>query len=140
MRSNSSSDWPVLANKFVTAIRGASNSIPGSFAACEYPVIRATGPLEQFAAKASFETTTAAAPSLIDDALPAVTVIPGGNTVRRAERPSRVVSARGPSSVTNVVTLPRPPFTLTGVISSENNPSADAFEARRWLRSENSSC
>ena len=67
-------------------------------------------------------TTIAAAPSLIPDALPAVTN-PSGLIVRSFARPSIVVPGRGPSSV-STITVFLLTLTSTGTISSLNLPSS----------------
>jgi hypothetical protein len=80
-------------------------------------------------------TTTAAAPSLSGQALPAVTRPSGRNTGFSAEMPSIVVPARGPSSLLTTV----PSGVVTGVISRSQKPFAMACSARFWLRTANSS-
>ncbi len=87
----------------------------------------------------SLITTTAAAPSLIPDALPAVTVPSFLNAVLSFERLSFVVPALGPSSV-STITVSFLVLTSTGTISSLNLPSAIAFAAFCWLAAANSSC
>ena len=78
------------------------------------------------AALVSDMTTTAAAPSLSGQQLPAVTVPFSRNTVRSPETPSSVTPGRGPSSVETTV----PSGVVTGVISRAKKPSAMAFSAR----------
>ena len=80
-------------------------------------------------------TTTAAAPSLSGQALPAVTRPSGRNTGLSREMPSMVVPARGPSSLLTTV----PSGVVTGVISRSQNPLSMASSARFWLRTANSS-
>src|SRR4029077_11727264 len=76
----------------------------------------------------------AAAPSLIPEELPAVTVPPGRNTGLSLASCSSVVSGRGcSSSATSIVFFPV--FTVSGTISSAKRPSAFARAARCWLRS-----
>ena len=87
----------------------------------------------------SLITTIAAAPSLIPDALPAVTTPPSFPEQHLSfERLSAVVPGRGPSSLSNTVT----PFLVlisTGTISSSNAPAAIAFSHFCWLFAANSS-
>ena len=88
-------------------------------------------------------TITAAAPSLIPEAFPAVTILPGSpsfvlNAGRSFARPSIVELARGPSSVSNTIVC----FfclTSTGTISSLNAPDSIAAHAFFWLAKANSS-
>ena len=76
--------------------------------------------------------TTAAAPSLICEALPAVTVPLGSKTGFSLARPATVVSARGPSSVSKWISF-QLPFSRTrtsrGTISSANLPDPTAAAA-----------
>ena len=65
--------------------------------------MRASGVMPSSWALVSLMTTTAAAPSLSGQALPAVTVPPSRKTGLRAASPSRVVPARGPSSLVTTV-------------------------------------
>ena len=74
--------------------------------------------------------TTAAAPSLMLEALPAVTLPSRLNTGRRPARRSRLVSALGPSSVSTTTGSPRRCGTLTGVIWPSNLPFSIAATAR----------
>ena len=83
--------------------------------------------------------TTAAAPSLMPEALPAVTVPPFLNTAGSWARRSRLVSARGPSSVSTTTGSPRRWGTETAVICPLNRPFSMAATARFWLMSASSS-
>jgi hypothetical protein len=80
-------------------------------------------------------TTTAAAPSLRAQQLPAVTTPSGRNTGSSWETASRVTPARGPSSRETSV----PSGVVTGVISRAQKPSLIAFSARFWDLTPNSS-
>ena len=88
-------------------------------------------------------TSTAAAPSLVCDEFPAVTLPRAAKTGRSFASASSEVSARGPSSVSKIVSEVRtlPPsstqvsFTGSGTISSLNLPAAIAAAARRLERS-----
>ena len=86
------------------------------------------------AARSSAATTMAAAPSLIPDELPAVTVASGSSGCSTGSDASfsNVVSALGCSSASNIVTLPSTPTTGTGTISSANLPASRAAAARRF--------
>ncbi len=82
-------------------------------------------------AKRSDVTSTAAAPSVSGDEVPAVTVPSRTNAGSSAASPASVVSGRGqPSSPT--------PATVT--ISSASRPPATAAAALRWLSTANASC
>ena len=98
--------------------------------------IRASGVMPSSAALVSLITTTAAAPSLSGQQLPAVTVPSGRNTGCSVATFSSVVPARGPSSAATTV----PSGSVTGVMSRCQNPSASAFSARFCDRTPNSSC
>ena len=65
--------------------------------------IRASGVSPSSAARVSLMITTAAAPSLSGQQLPAVTVPSERNTGLSPAMPSSVVPARGPSSVLTTV-------------------------------------
>ena len=87
----------------------------------------------------SLITTIAAAPSLIPEALPAVTSPPSLPEQHfNFAKDSAVVPGRGPSSFTKS-TISFLTFTGTGTISSSNLPSAIAFSHFCWLFAENSS-
>jgi hypothetical protein len=84
---------------------------------------------------------TAAAPSVIWLALPAVTVPPSRNAGLSRASASSVVSARGPSSRSSTTSfttgLPPGPFSLTdvatGTSSASNFPACWAATAFMWL-------
>jgi hypothetical protein len=98
-------------------------------------MIRASGVRPWSRAYRALVITTAAAPSLSGQQLPAVIRPSGRNTGLSPATPSRVTPARGPSSVATTV----PSGVVTGVISRAQKPSAIAFSARFWLRTPNSS-
>ena len=85
-------------------------------------------------------TISAAAPSEICDALPAVMVPSFANAGRRPESESVVVSGRTPSSSSTITGSPLRWGTGTGTISSARRPSFIAAAARSWLRAASSSC
>ena len=98
--------------------------------------MRASGVRPSSLALVSLMMTTAAAPSLSGQQLPAVMVPSGRNTGLSCETASSVTPARGPSSRLTV----DPSGSVTGVMSLAQKPSASAFSARFWLRTPNSSC
>ena len=74
-------------------------------------------------------STTAAAPSLSGQALPAVTLPFSRKTGCSCARASIVVPGRGPSSLLKVSPL----GSGTGTISRSKKPSSRAFTAAVWL-------
>ena len=84
----------------------------------------------------SLITTTADAPSLSGQALPAVTDPSSRKTGLRPDTPSRVTPGRGQSSAATTL----PSYRVTGVMSRAQKPDAMAASARCWLRTANSSC
>ena len=96
---------------------------------------RASGSIPCSLAYASLHTTTAAAPSVRGEEVPAVTVPSAMNAGFRSASPSRLVSSRMQPSRPM-----RAPPVSTGTISSSSRPPARAAAARRWLSSANASC
>ena len=94
--------------------------------------MRASGVSPRFAASEALITTMAAAPSLMPEALPAVTVPSLEKAGRSLARISIVVSGLGYSSFSTTVS-PLRPFTVTGAISSAKRPAFCASPALRWL-------
>jgi hypothetical protein len=84
-------------------------------------------------ALADVVTTSAAAPSLMPDALPAVTLPSFLKAGLSAASFSAVVPARGYSSVSTRSGSPFFCATCTGTISSLNHPLRIAVSARFWL-------
>jgi hypothetical protein len=80
-------------------------------------------------------TSTAAAPSLSGQELPAVTLPSGRKAGGNSASFSRVVLGRGPSSAS----ISRPSGISIGVISLSKNPFFCASTARSWERLANSS-
>ena len=80
--------------------------------------------------------TTAAAPSLSGQQLPAVTVPSGRNAGFSPPTPSSVTPGRGPSSRVMIV----PSGSVIGVISRSKKPAAIACSARFCDRTPNASC
>ena len=84
-------------------------------------------------------TTTAAAPSEIWEAVPAVIVPFAPNAGFRAARAAASVCGRTPSSAATVTDSPLRPGISIGTISTSKRPCAWAAAARRWERAANSS-
>ena len=101
--------------------------------------MRASGVLPSLAASEAFISTTAAAPSLMPDALAAVTEPSLSNAGRSLEIESRVTPAFGYSSVSTTVS-PLRPLIVTGAISSLNLPAFIAASALFCDFTANSSC
>ena len=101
--------------------------------------IFAIGLMPRRAASAALITTSAAAPSLMPEALPAVTVPSLAKAGRSLPSTSSVVSGFGYSS-SATTTSPLRPFTVTGAISSLKRPAFMASPALCWLPAANSSC
>src|SRR3954447_17332770 len=89
---------PARASARRDASIGPSPMISGERAETPVATTRASGVRPSWAALVSLMTTTAAAPSLSGQQLPAVTVPSGRNTGFRALTPSRVTPGRGTSS------------------------------------------
>ena len=104
----------------------------GSTPAVAQEAMRASGVSPRFAASEALITTMAAAPSLMPEALPAVTVPSLEKAGRSLARISIVVSGLGYSSFSTTVS-PLRPFTVTGAISSAKRPAFCASPALRWL-------
>ena len=120
MISKSSIFIPVLANTFFVEYTGPI-PITSGLQPARAPVTHvAIGLTPNSLAFSSLITTIAAAPSLIPDALPAVTN-PLGLIGRSLARPSIVEPARGPSSTLNS-TISFFFLTDTGTISLSNAP------------------
>ena len=116
-----------FANAFLVEATGPTPMIDGSTPPSAPVTNVAIGLTPNSLAFSSLITTTAAAPSLIPDALPAVTT-PSGLPEQHLNllSDSAVVPALGPSSV-STITVCFLCFTSTGTISSLNLPSAIAF-------------
>src|SRR5262249_20345018 len=93
----------------------------GSTPACAHDTIRAIGVLPSLAASLAFISTTAAAPSLIPDALPAVTVPSLSKAGRSLLIASSVVPCLGYSAASTTM-APLRVLTVTGCASSFNPP------------------
>src|SRR5690606_33077117 len=109
------------------------HSQAGSTPAWAYATRRAMGFAPRASAALRSMSTTAAAPSLMPEALPAVTVpFSGTNTGLSFARSSRDALLRTCSSVSKT-TVPLRDLISIGRIWSRKRPSAMAAAARRWL-------
>ena len=133
MRSISSRVRPVLRNTFRMASTGPMPMMLGSQPVTANPRNTARGSRPFFSAVSRSISTTAPAPSLIGELLPAVHTPSGSKAVGRLPRVSMVLSGRTHSSLSTTVVLPRFPGTVTGIICSSNRPAACAAAAFRWL-------
>ena len=120
--SKSSILRPVLAITFLVEATGPIPMIEGSTPPSAPATHVAIGLTPSSLAFSSLITTIAAAPSLIPEALPAVTN-PLGLIVLSLERVSTVVPGLGPSSFLNS-TISFFFFTITGTISASNAPDS----------------
>ncbi len=126
---------PARARAWREASTGPRPMISGDRALTPVDTTRASGVRPSSAALVSLITTSAAAPSLSGQQLPAVTVPCSRNTGFRVDTFSSVTPGRGPSSVLTTV----PSGVVMGVISRAKKPSAMAFSARFWLVTPHSS-
>src|SRR6516225_6392963 len=100
-RSTSWSFQPTFLSSACTALTGAIITHLGSTPLTAWPTTRAMGSVFNSLALSAEVTISAAAPSLVPGALPAVTVPPGLKAGLSLAKASRVVSARGDSSAWN---------------------------------------
>ena len=126
--SKSSTVRPVFCNRFCTAGMGPIPITAGRTPACAYPNTRARGRSPAICAAEACAKTKAAAPSLIPDALPAVTEPSFWNTGRNPANAASSVCLGCSSQIKS--TLSRFTFTDTGVIWSSKRPSRMAAAAR----------
>ena len=113
--------------------------IRGSTPAWAYPTSLPRGVRPLLVTNDSDASTTAAAASLMPDALPAVTVPSFANAGFSLAMSSRLTPGRICSSVSTTVMLPLLPGISTGRICSLKYPAAVAAAARRWLSAASSS-
>ena len=137
-RSTASTVSPVRACSFRRAGTGPMPITRGSTPALAQPSRRATGVMPCARAHSAELNTTAAPPSVMPEAEPAV-MIPGwpsttGKVSGSLASPSSVDPGRGCSSMANVIVLPRS-VTVTGTISASKWPCRWACSALRWLSS-----
>ena len=128
-------DMPARESAWREASTGPRPMISGDRADTPVATTRARGVRPSSLALVALMTTTAAAPSLRGQQLPAVMVPFSRKTGCSCETPSSVTPARGPSSLLTTV----PSASVTGAISRSKNPSAMAFSARFWLVTPHSS-
>ena len=130
MTSISSMRSPVRASTLRVAGMGPRPMYAGSTPATAEAMTRAIGRRPSSSAVSAEASSTAAAPSLMPEELPAVTVPSVRNTGRSWASFSGVVSGRGCSSRSMTVGSPFGCGITTGTISSLKRPSAMAREAR----------
>ena len=114
--------------------------IAGSTPTVAHDAMRASGLMPRDSASSALITTRAAAPSLMPEALPAVTVpslVKAGRSfcIASSEAPKR-----GYSSVSITLSPDLPPGTVTGTISSLKRPDLTACSALFWLETAKASC
>ena len=126
---------PAWASTLRTASMGPTPMISGASPDTADAMMRARGLSPSARARSSDITSTAAAPSLSGQALPAVTVPPGLNAGSSWASFSSVVPGRGPSSFSTSV----PSGSVTGVISRSKKPFFCASTARSCESLANSS-
>ncbi len=131
---------PSFSQALITALAGCSCSDASGPATTPWAPISASQLSPSSSALARLITTTAAAPSEICEAEPAVMVPSLVNAGRSLASDSTVVSARTPSSTLNSIGSPLRCGIDTGTISSSNSPSLAARAASWCERAENSSC
>src|SRR2546426_1218704 len=138
-RSRSSAFQP----PFLSAARedgiGPVPMIAGSTPACDQETMRASTLRPSLAAWLAFISTTAAAPSLMPEALAAVTVPSFSKAGLSLETVSSVVPCRGNSSASTTMS-PLAVLMVIAVISSLNLPLFWAASALFWDATANSSC
>ena len=131
-RSTSATRMPKRASSFRSAGTGPMPIMRGSTPALAHPVSRASGCRPRSLAHAADASTTAAPPSVMPEADPAV-MMPGwpsttGKVRGSLASPSSVAPARGCSSALTVTVVPRS-VTSTGAISAAKCPAAMARSA-----------
>ena len=131
---------PVRVSNFVIAGIGPIPMTDGSTPATEVATIRASGFRPSARARPASMMSSAAAPSLMPDAFPAVTLPPSVNAGRNFARLAASVSGRGCSSLSTSSASPFRCAMRTGTISSACTPLFAAAAARRCDSSANASC
>src|SRR6059058_3654080 len=127
-RSRSLANQPAFLRAKREAGIGPVPIIAGSTPAVAQETMRASGFSPRLSASVAVISTIAAAPSLMPDALPAVTVPFLSKAGRSFDRTSTVVPCFGCSSVSTMAS-PRRVVTLTGTISSLKRPAFCAASA-----------
>ena len=138
-RSMSSILHPALSSALRLAGIGPAPISAGSMPAVAQETMRPSGRTPRRAASSAVISTSAAAPSLMPDALPAVTVPSLAKAGRSFASASTVVPWRGYSSVSTTMS-PLRLGTVTAAISSARRPSFCASSALAWLAAANASC
>ena len=114
--------------------------IAGSTPATAVETMRAIGVRPSALARSASTRSTAEAPSLIPELLPAVTEPPSfAKAGRSLARASGVVSARGCSSRATTIGSPFFWGIVTGTSWSSKRPASTAAAVRRWLSRANAS-
>ncbi|MCY1534379.1 hypothetical protein D9M68_697490 [compost metagenome] len=116
------------------ACTGATGNCPGANAAAAWPTIRARGVSPDISACRCRVSTSAAAPSDIEEAFPAVTVPSGVNTGFKP--PSREASHKpgvSSSAISATSGTPRRALAAMGAISAAKCPAAMLCWARSTL-------
>src|SRR5665213_18129 len=139
IKSSSDAFHPARSKASLLAGIGPTPITAGSTPTDAQEAMRASGAMPRRAASAAFIKTTAAAPSLMPEALPAVTVPFLSKAGFNFASVSTVVPWRGCSSV-STTTSPLRVFTVTGTISSVKRPDFCAASARLCERAASSSC
>ena len=140
MTSRSATPIPARASALRTAGTGPIPITSGWTPATAVATTRAMGRSPSALAASASTRSTAAAPSLMPELLPAVTEPPARNAGRSAASASGVLSGRGCSSRSTRVTEPLRPGTLTATSWPAKRPASMAAPARRWLSAANASC
>ena len=138
-RSRSEAFQPAFSSALREAGIGPVPMIAGSTPAVAQEAMRASGSMPRFSASSAVISTTAAAPSLRPEALPAVTV----PSLEKAGRSFCIASIVAPGRIyssLSTTTSPLRVLTVKGAISSLNRPAFCAASALFWLASANSSC
>src|SRR5665213_1370231 len=129
IRSRSAAFQPAFSSALREAGIGPVPMIAGSTPAVAQETMRASGVTPRRAASATDISTRAAAPSLMPEALPAVTVPSLAKAGRSFASTSSVVPARGYSSVSTIWS-PFRVLMVMGTISSLKRPASIAATAR----------
>ena len=140
MRSKSLTLQPAFCKHFFVAGIGPVPMIFGSTPALAYALMVAKIGNPKASAFSLLASITAAAPSLSDEALPAVTVPSFLKAGRIPPSFSAVMPARGPSSVAKMIGSPLRCGIETGVISSTKRPASMAANALLCEAAAKASC
>ena len=138
-RSTSAMFHPAFSSALRLAGIGPEPISAGSTPAVAQETMRPSGSIPRRAASSALISTSAAAPSLMPEALPAVTVPSFAKAGRSLASVSAVVPWRGYSSASTAMS-PLRWGTTTEAISSANRPAFCASSALAWLAAANASC